>query len=157
MAEQITANQQLTGDGFVKTCRHVFKTGVKGFWVTISRETIYGAVVFGGVPAFQTILRPHMPENLKSYRNFVAGLISSLVVGSFGAWISQPLDCLKTRLQTNPSMNYRLAYRSITKEGYKGFLKGFGPRGLGFFLISYGVTSTRDIVDYFLKDKKSEG
>lgn len=146
VSEQYISHKQLTGDAFAKTIRHMARTGIKGFGVTIGREFCFGLACFGLVPIAQAYAFQYFPHAKSSpATEFAVGLSCSIVGGVGGAVVSQPLDVLKTRIQTNPGMNYRKSFNSIAKEGKKAFLKGLTPRTAGFMIVISIITSMRQV------------
>ena len=77
-----------------------------------------------------------------SWRDMTAGAIA----GGVGSLLSNPMDVIKTRIQTNPGLYsgiYECAKTTLEKEGVRAFMRGSKPRLLhkipanGVFFLSY--------------------
>lgn len=152
--EQVVGRQQLTGENFVTACNSVRAQGIKGFWVTVIRETQFGGFVFGVSPFVYKKIRQCLPND-NTATDYTAATVTSLVTGFFGAVVSQPTDVVKTMVQTNATMTYSNAVRALTTEGPKAFFKGLAPRAVGFALVTNVITISRMVLDQVF-DKKQK-
>lgn len=80
-------------------------------------------------------------ENNSLARNILAGSLS----GALAAWASNPIDLIKTRLQSkeNPHKTSSAVVRHIIKEdGIRGLWAGTIPSTVGFFPKHLGSSQT---------------
>ncbi len=152
--DQVVVRQQLSGDSFVNACGFVRKNGIKGFWVTVIRETKFGLFVFGVSPWANKKIRQCFAGEGASI-DYATATVTSLVCGVFGAVISQPTDVIKTKVQSNVGMTYSKAVRDLSSQGMRAFFKGLVPRAIGFAVVTNVITVARQVLDQVF-DKKQK-
>jgi len=73
-------------------------------------------------------------------------MTAGAIAGGVGSLLSNPMDVIKTRIQTNPGLYsgiYECAKTTLEKEGVRAFMRGSKPRLLhkipanGVFFLSY--------------------
>lgn len=125
--------------------------GIKTLWTgilpTLLRDVPFSAIYWG---TYENTKKRFVYKR-EFVRNFVCGYIS----GCLAAIITNPIDVVKTRMQASfrdPSNHYHTTLNSIKtiiqEDGYKGFLRGMGPR-----LLRIGPSSAIMISTYELSKK----
>jgi Mitochondrial carrier protein len=110
--------------------------GVRAFFplggvsIQMLRDIPYAMVTLLSYEILKEALRP-----LKTKQHYPEGLIDALtgaLAGGLGSYVTNPLDVIKTRLQTNPELyagSIRTCARDIWLEGGSmAFLRGSVPR-----------------------------
>lgn len=125
MTAQVTRHPGLvmTGVNLVRT--EGLTALYKGIYPAVARGLFYGGVRLGCYGPAKNLLGA-TKENNSIVRNVAAGSLS----GALAAWASNPIDLLKTRLQSkdNPHKTSTAVVRHIIKEdGVRGLWRGTVP------------------------------
>lgn len=138
---------------FTGVIKEIYRTqGLRGFKqgssITILRQCLNSMVWYSTFSSLQQLIDPNR-DSTSDFGLLGMGFVSSLAV----VGITQPLDLLKTRMQTK---NYRILYRDVMncaygvfmKEGLRKFWCGWFPR-----LIKISVSSTLTLDCYEMSVK----
>lgn len=115
-----------------------------GLYATGLREGMFTTFFLAGAPIVKEQLTPYIPHNLLG--TVVAGVSSGLAA----AYVSHPVDTIKTKQQSQPSASQSLSFCQAATKIYKadglfGFFKGAVPRGLR---VVSGVTIMSGITEH---------
>ncbi len=138
---------------FTGAIKEIYQTqGFRGFKqgssITILRQCLNSMVWYSTFSSLQQLLDPNR-DSTSEFGLFGMGFVSSLAVVA----TTQPLDLLKTRMQTK---NYRLLYRDVMNCAYRIFMKeGLRKFWCGWFprLIKISVSSTLTLDCYEMSVK----
>ncbi|KAJ3100586.1 hypothetical protein HDU97_002116 [Phlyctochytrium planicorne] len=104
-------------------------------------------------PLSESYIQPKSyPIVSSEFRDLVISGVSGFIAGGVAAAVTNPMDVVKTRLQTMPEakgegliQGFRMLWRS---EGWTGFTRGMGARVMQMAPVSVMTISTYEIVKY---------
>jgi len=125
----------------------------KGLAASVLREATYSTLRMGGYDLVKEYLHATDPKSTPFWKKLVAGATS----GAFGAYIANPCDLVKVRMQAQAKAGghqYKgLAdafYSIYTKEGLRGLYKGVWPSTQRAALLTATQLSCYDHIKHFL-------
>lgn len=134
----IILEQQKKNLNAQKTINYLYKEAgmrifVRGWLATALREGPWSAAYLVSFPIIQKLIKSKIDNPVAG--NISAYIGAGIITGSAFAVITQPIDTVKTRMQTDYQglvvKNMRDAIRNIFKEsGFKGFFSGTMPRAI---------------------------
>jgi len=112
------------------------REGWKGMFASVNsailRDAPFAAIYFSGYESFKKMLRDRKKDGTLHSGSY---LLSGACAGGVAAALTNPLDVLKTRLQTQAALGtlrysgFLHAVRTIfQEEGVRGFTRGIGAR-----------------------------
>ncbi|KAK6920994.1 Mitochondrial substrate/solute carrier [Dillenia turbinata] len=113
-----------------------------GYWSTLARDVPFAGLMVTFYEALKDVTdygrQKWLPDSNVDINSSVEGLLLGGLAGGFSAYLTTPLDVIKTRLQVQGSTSryngWSDAIRRIWKvEGPKGFFRGSVPRVLWYF------------------------
>uniref|UniRef100_A0A0D9Z3W9 Mitochondrial carrier protein n=1 Tax=Oryza glumipatula TaxID=40148 RepID=A0A0D9Z3W9_9ORYZ len=116
---------------------HGLKGLYAGYWSTLARDVPFAGLMVTFYEAMKELTeygkRKYLPESNLHASNSFEGLLLGGLAGGFSAYLTTPLDVIKTRLQVQGSTtSYNGWLDAITKtwanEGMSGLFKGSIPR-----------------------------
>jgi solute carrier family 25 protein 44 len=114
----------------------------RGYWASIAVFAPTSAFWWGSYSYIRHAFQPTPLGEWPVARDCVSGLLA----GTCAAWITIPIDTVKTRLQTSngSKVSFRVvASELFAAEGLRGFFRGVTPR-----MLSMAPTSTLMVVSY---------
>lgn len=97
-AEAVLIQQQKAGATFMETARRLRVYGLyRACHLTAMREGVFAGAYLAGVPLLQKGLEE------RGFSNWTAKVAAGIVVGPIAAGISQPIDTIKTQMQSDLS------------------------------------------------------
>ncbi len=134
----IILEQQKKNLNALKTISYLYKEAglrvfARGWSATALREGPWSVAYLVGFPIIQELIRKRIDNPVAGHVSAYVG--AGMITGSAVAVITQPIDTIKTRMQTDYQgvaiKNMRDAIHSIYKDGgVKGFFTGTTPRAI---------------------------
>ncbi|MES2121439.1 MAG: MC/SLC25 family protein [Chlamydiota bacterium] len=139
IGEGLTANRQMTQTPLPYST--VFKRAFRpaGFGLTVMREIPFTMAVFYTPHYLGLYARNFSPfQDLSHFGQMGVQVATAGLSGAAAGFLSNPIDVLKTRVQTAevPRSFYSVLQQTLVEEGWRGLRKGGGLRMLQIGVVS---------------------
>lgn len=126
--EMIMTHQGIRGGSFYSAGTYLMKQGgianlYSGLFSTMMREGMFTAFYLAVTPIMKAQILNYCPND------YLASLAAGMSAGLGATVMSQSVDTIKTKQQTDPISFVGAVQKIYSSQGIYGFFKGFVPRG----------------------------